>query len=54
MRNLFKDIRTFLGTDHVRKAEENYLNGSMDRFDLEYRQRQIDAGLFRKPRAYPF
>ena len=28
--------------------EAAYLNGSVDRIDLEYRQRQIDRGLFRK------
>lgn len=28
--------------------EADYLNGAVDRFDLEYRQREIDRGLFRK------
>ncbi|MBD9371627.1 DUF3563 family protein [Rhizobium sp. ARZ01] len=28
--------------------EVAYLNGAVDRIDLEYRQRQIDRGLFRK------
>lgn len=28
--------------------EEAYLNGSQDMVDLEYRQRQIDRGMFRK------
>lgn len=28
-------------------AERDYLNGSYDRVNLEYRQRQIDQGLFR-------
>lgn len=30
------------------EREIAYLNGSHDRFDLEYRQRQIDRGLFRR------
>jgi len=29
------------------EREMAYLNGSADRVDLEYRQRQIDRGLFR-------
>ena len=29
------------------ERELAYLNGSSDRVDLEYRQRQIDRGLFR-------
>ncbi len=29
------------------EREMNYLNGSHDRIDLEYRQRQVDRGLFR-------
>lgn len=32
----------------VAEREMAYLNGSRDRIDLEYRQRQIDSGLFRK------
>jgi hypothetical protein len=48
MRHIIKNITTFLNTDHTRRAEEAYLNGSLDRFDLEYRQREIDRGVFRK------
>jgi len=29
------------------ERELNYLNESVDRVDLEYRQRQIDRGMFR-------
>lgn len=29
------------------QREITYLNGSMDRFDLEHRQRQVDRGMFR-------
>ncbi|MDX3927357.1 MAG: DUF3563 family protein [Shinella sp.] len=32
----------------IEERETAYLNGSIDRIDLEYRQRQIDRGLFRK------
>ncbi len=32
----------------VEERELAYLNDSVDRVDLEYRQRQIDRGLFRK------
>lgn len=31
----------------VEQRELDYLNASTDRVDLEYRQRQIDRGLFR-------
>ncbi|MFD1329392.1 DUF3563 family protein [Mycoplana ramosa] len=48
---MLKQIRNFtsalrLPTPADREAA--YLNGSVDRLDLEYRQRQIDRGLFRK------
>lgn len=32
----------------VAEREVAYLNGSHDRLDLEYRQRQIDRGMFRR------
>lgn len=31
----------------VEEREMAYLNASADRIDLEYRQRQIDRGMFR-------
>lgn len=31
-----------------RERELAYLNAARDRYDLEYRERQIDRGLFRK------
>jgi hypothetical protein len=31
----------------IQDRELAYLNGSTDRVDLEYRQRQIDRGMFR-------
>ena len=48
---MLKQIRNFTRALRVPSAEERelaYLNGSIDRIDLEYRQRQIDRGLFRK------
>jgi hypothetical protein len=32
----------------IEERELDYLNGSADRVDLEYRQRQIDRGMFRR------
>lgn len=31
----------------IDEAELDYLNGAYDRTNLEYRQRQVDHGLFR-------
>ncbi len=42
-----KKITNALRVPSVADREMNYLNGSLDRIDLEYRQRQIDRGLFR-------
>lgn len=47
---MFEPIRKLaraLRAPTVADREAAYLNGSRDRFDLEYRQRQIDRGLFR-------
>ena len=48
---MLKQIKTFARALRVPNAQEReiaYLNGAIDRIDLEYRQRQIDRGLFRK------
>lgn len=42
-----KKITSALRVPSVAEREMNYLNGSLDRIDLEYRQRQVDRGLFR-------
>ena len=51
MRNtMFKPLRKFAAALRPLTAEQRemaYLNGSADRFDLEYRQRQVDRGVFR-------
>lgn len=47
---MFKQLKTItraLRVPSVEEREMNYLNGSLDRIDLEYRQRQVDRGLFR-------
>lgn len=48
---MFKQLKKITRAFQVPTIEERetaYLNGSLDRIDLEYRQRQIDRGLFRK------
>jgi hypothetical protein len=48
---MLKQIRNFTRALRIPTTEDReaaYLNGSIDRIDLEYRQRQIDRGLFRK------
>lgn len=47
---MFEPIRKIaraLRAPSAAEREMAYLNGARDRFDLEYRQRQIDNGLFR-------
>ena len=48
---MLKQFKNFTRALRVASNEEReiaYLNGAIDRIDLEYRQRQIDRGLFRK------
>jgi len=42
-----KKIARALRAPTIEEREIAYLNGSNDRIDLEYRQRQVDRGLFR-------
>ncbi len=42
-----KKIARALRAPTMQEREMAYLNGSHDRIDLEYRQRQVDRGLFR-------
>ncbi len=44
----FKNFHRALRIPSSEERETAYLNGAIDRIDLEYRQRQIDRGLFRK------
>lgn len=43
-----KKIASNFRIPSVAEREAAYLNGSQDRLDLEYRQRQIDRGMFRR------
>ena len=47
---MFKPIKKIARALRAPTAEEremDYLNGSFDRIELEYRQRQVDRGMFR-------
>lgn len=44
-------IARTLRAPSIEEREMDYLNQSVDRVDLEYRQRQIDRGLFRYRRV---
>ncbi|TKT43424.1 DUF3563 family protein [Rhizobium sp. LC145] len=47
---MLKSVRKFARALRAPTTEDReiaYLNGAVDRIDLEYRQRQIDRGLFR-------
>lgn len=52
LRNLVRNIHNFMTRDRIKEAENAYLNGAMDLVDLEYRQRQIDRGIFHAPRNF--
>ena len=47
---MFERVRNFIRAFHIPTAaelEREYLNGAANRVDLEFRQRQIDRGMFR-------
>jgi hypothetical protein len=44
-------IASKLRAPSIEERETAYLNQSVDRVDLEYRQRQIDRGMFRQRSA---
>ncbi|API52411.1 DUF3563 domain-containing protein [Rhizobium leguminosarum] len=47
---MFDPIKKFAHAFRAPTTQERemaYLNGSLDRIDLEFRQRQVDRGLFR-------
>lgn len=48
MRHLFERLIAAFRLPSVDEAERDYLNGAHDQINLEYRQRQIDFGLFRR------
>ena len=47
MLKLFEPLLRVFRLPSIDEAERDYLNGAYDRFNLEYRQRQVDHGLFR-------
>ncbi|PLL11640.1 DUF3563 domain-containing protein [Tabrizicola sp. TH137] len=47
---MFEQVKKFVRAFHLPSVEElerEYLNGAANRVDLEFRQRQIDRGMFR-------
>ncbi len=47
MRKVAQKLRHYLAPIPARVREDNYLNEATSFVDLEYRQRQVDRGLFR-------
>lgn len=48
---MFEQVKNFVRAFRIPSREElerAYLNGAVDRVDLEFRQRQIDRGMFRE------
>lgn len=48
---MFEQIRKFVSAFRIPSREElerEYLNGAISRADLEFRQRQVDRGMFRE------
>jgi len=48
MKQLFEKLIAAFRLPSVDEVERDYLNAAHDRVNLEYRQRQIDFGLFRR------
>ena len=49
-KTMFERVKSFIRAFHIPTAaelEREYLNGAANRVDLEFRQRQIDRGMFR-------
>ena len=47
---MFERVKTFIRAFHIptpAELEREYLNGAANRVDLEFRQRQVDRGMFR-------
>jgi hypothetical protein len=50
-KTMFERVKNFISAFHLPTAaelEREYLNGAANRVDLEFRQRQIDRGMFRR------
>lgn len=48
MKQMFEKLVAVFRLPSVDEVERDYLNQAHDRINLEYRQRQIDFGLFRR------
>lgn len=48
MKKLLERLSAAFRLPSVDEVERDYLNAAHDRVNLEYRQRQIDFGLFRR------
>ena len=48
MKQLIEKVIAVFRLPSIGEVERDYLNGAHDRINLEYRQRQIDFGLFRR------
>ncbi|ESW60736.1 MAG: hypothetical protein Q27BPR15_10240 [Rhodobacter sp. CACIA14H1] len=47
---MFERVKSFIRAFHIPTAaelEREYLNGAANRVDLEFRQRQVERGMFR-------
>lgn len=49
---MFSNVRKLFAVQTRAEREHAYLEQSVDRVDLEMRQREIDRGLFRQRRPY--
>jgi hypothetical protein len=48
MLNFIKSALSLRSLPSRHEAERDYLNGAVSRYDLERRQREVEAGLFRR------
>lgn len=46
--NTIKEFFAYLSADHDKLREQAYLEGASDRYDLEFRMRQIDRGALKR------
>ena len=52
---MFARLKTVLNSlqgPSIEEMEHRYLEGAVSRIDLERRERDVDAGLFRRPARY--
>lgn len=50
---MFRTLKRFLSVPSVSELESTYLNQAVDRYDLEFREREIARGAFRQNRNRP-